>query len=400
MRAFLIVPALMVVLPPRKPPAKMTDAQAEAFARQAITLQDPAEQKAALARLAHSFHLQDPGTGIRALRPRAAGRPTGRIPEGSSHPPQAGGHLASVPLPGGGPDHPGLPVHRASPLQGCGAPPQEGHGIGYPRGEQAPDPGTAALDPGGTGSSGRRTAHREDAAPPRRLQALRRGPGRHPGSPLPGRREGPAKTMRKDLQTLYPSSRMPPGRTWPGHGCWAPPGTRRVRRRSSAPSSRRTRTRPKRTRPGWPWPLYSAKASCTRKKPKPFPPQKLLAEIRKSDRKGDKARKALLVELRLHMNQAAWKEAVDTATKCWRKPPIQREGPDPGIPSRGPALLDAATPGQEDRGSPVAIPGQGRPQRPLDGTATVPGPGMAQSGLPKEPKKSSISLPRPKSPPC
>jgi len=47
-----------------------------------------------------------------------------------------------------------------------------------------------------------------------------------------------------------------------------------------------------------------------------FPtPQKLLAEIRRNDRKGNAAQKALLVELRMHMNQARWKEAVDTATR-------------------------------------------------------------------------------------
>ena len=47
-----------------------------------------------------------------------------------------------------------------------------------------------------------------------------------------------------------------------------------------------------------------------------FPtPEKLLSEIRKSDRKGDKARKALLVELRLNMSHARWKEALDTTTK-------------------------------------------------------------------------------------
>ncbi len=47
-----------------------------------------------------------------------------------------------------------------------------------------------------------------------------------------------------------------------------------------------------------------------------FPtPQKLLSELRKADRKGNSARRALLVELRLHMNGAKWKEAVDTAGK-------------------------------------------------------------------------------------
>ena len=55
-RAFLIIPALVVVLPAQETPAKMTDAQAEAFARQAITVSDIAGQKAALERLrAHRF---------------------------------------------------------------------------------------------------------------------------------------------------------------------------------------------------------------------------------------------------------------------------------------------------------------------------------------------------------
>ena len=60
--AFLILPALVTVLPAQETtaiqtqPEKMTDPQAEALARQAITLQDPVSQAAALAKLrAHRF---------------------------------------------------------------------------------------------------------------------------------------------------------------------------------------------------------------------------------------------------------------------------------------------------------------------------------------------------------
>lgn len=56
LRACLIIPALMVVLPAQETPLKMTDAQVEVFARQALTIQDPAGSRAALAKLkAHRF---------------------------------------------------------------------------------------------------------------------------------------------------------------------------------------------------------------------------------------------------------------------------------------------------------------------------------------------------------
>lgn len=57
-----------------------------------------------------------------------------------------------------------------------------------------------------------------------------------------------------------------------------------------------------------------------------FPtPQKLLAEIRKSDRKGDKTRRALLVELRTYMGQAQWKEAIGTTERLLASNPTAEE---------------------------------------------------------------------------
>jgi len=41
--------------------------------------------------------------------------------------------------------------------------------------------------------------------------------------------------------------------------------------------------------------------------------QKLLDEIKNSDRKGDKGRRALLVQLKVHISQSRWKEAIETA---------------------------------------------------------------------------------------
>ena len=44
-------------------------------------------------------------------------------------------------------------------------------------------------------------------------------------------------------------------------------------------------------------------------------PQKLLAEVRRNDRKGSTTQQTLLVELRMDMSQARWKEAVDVSSK-------------------------------------------------------------------------------------
>ncbi|HNX31316.1 MAG TPA: hypothetical protein PKM35_06890 [Holophaga sp.] len=53
-----------------------------------------------------------------------------------------------------------------------------------------------------------------------------------------------------------------------------------------------------------------------------FPsPQKLLGEIRQNDRKGDFAHKSLFVQLRLQMKQGNWKEALDTSAKLLKDGP-------------------------------------------------------------------------------
>jgi TolA-binding protein len=57
-----------------------------------------------------------------------------------------------------------------------------------------------------------------------------------------------------------------------------------------------------------------------------FPnPQQLLSEIRRAEKKGDLARRAMLVKLRMHVNASQWKEAVDLAAKIRAKEPTEAE---------------------------------------------------------------------------
>jgi len=62
------------------------------------------------------------------------------------------------------------------------------------------------------------------------------------------------------------------------------------------------------------------------KEAKAFPaPDQLLSEIRKAEKKGDLARRAMLVRLRMQVNASRWKEAVDTAAQIRAKEPTEAE---------------------------------------------------------------------------
>ena len=125
-----------------------------------------------------------------------------------------------------------------------------------------------------------------------------------------------AETARKDLRSLYPTSRYASRADL----AWArllgttgdPAGAAELLRTIIT----RDREAPEADEARLALASLLSEGKLHPKEAETFPtPQKLLAEIRKNDRKGNTAQKALLVELRMHMNQARWKEAVDTATK-------------------------------------------------------------------------------------
>ena len=140
-------------------------------------------------------------------------------------------------------------------------------------------------------------------------------------------------------------------------------------------------------------------------------PQKLLADVRKNDRKGALAQRALFVELRMDMNQARWKEAFDVsakllgtspdpeeekaardlrteALKAWTQQLLDRKTLDPLLPFLDRETINLLTPGE--RASLVRLPdpagpsggGQGhRGCRPGRGTA-APSQGRGRAGHP------------------
>ncbi|HWQ07706.1 MAG TPA: hypothetical protein VN436_01315 [Holophaga sp.] len=98
-------------------------------------------------------------------------------------------------------------------------------------------------------------------------------------------------------------------------------------------------------------------------------PQKLLADVRKNDRKGALAQRALLVELHMDMNQARWKEAFDVsakllgngtdpeeekvvrdlrteAVKAWTQQLLDRKTLDPLLPYLDKETINLLTPGE------------------------------------------------------
>jgi hypothetical protein len=62
------------------------------------------------------------------------------------------------------------------------------------------------------------------------------------------------------------------------------------------------------------------------KEAKAFPlPETLLSEIRKAEKQGNIGRRALLIKLRMHVNAARWKEAVDVAAQIRGMSPTEEE---------------------------------------------------------------------------
>jgi len=323
----------MVVLPAQETPAKMTDAQAEAFARQAILLQDPGGQKAALDKLrAHRFRSSKIPEREFVLYAQ------GLLEDRLGDTPRAAASLRKLEITW--PKSPYLQeVQTILAYQS----------IQRRRFKDAEVRLRKAMDSDIPVESKRRTQELllwTLAEQGRQTEGLPIVKSLHPlGTAKPtemglvaivetlclaGEKEQ-AEAARKDLQTLYPSSRYASrvnlawarllGTTGDAAGSAELLRTIIVSDRE-APEADEARL------------ALAALLSEGKLHPKEaetFPtPQKLLAEIRKNDRKGNAAQKALLVELRMHMSQARWKEAVDTATRV-------QAG------SKGPEELKAAT---------------------------------------------------------
>lgn len=321
--AFLIVPAVMMVLSAQEAssPAsqkKMTDAQAEAFARQAITLQNPADQKAALTILkGHRF--KSSRIPEREFVLYAQGLLEDRL--GDSLKAAVTFRKLEVTWP----QSPYLAeVQTVLALQS----------IERRRFPEAEKRLQKALESDIPVESKRRTQElllwtlvEQD----RQAEGMPIVKTLHPlGTSKPSERglvailevyclageKDSAKTVRNDFQTLYPSSKYASR----ANLAWArllgttgdPAGAAEILRTIIAKNPENPESDEARL-------ALASLLSDGKLHPKEaetYPaPQKLLEEIRKSDRKGDKAQKALLVELRLHMNQAEWKQAVDTTTK-------------------------------------------------------------------------------------
>lgn len=326
--AFLWVPALVVSAQDAPTPAKMTDAQAEAFARQAITLQDPTSQKAALARLrAHRFKTSR--IPQREFVLYAQGLLEDRL--GESLKAAATFRKLEVTWP----QSPYLAeVQTVLALQS----------IERRRFADAEKRLRKALESDIPVESKRRTQElllwtlsEQD----RLAEGLPIVKTLHPlGAAKPSERglvailevlclageKDQAQSVRNDLQNLYPGSRyrsradLAWGRLLGTKGDAAEAAeTFRTIIAKDPNSSEADEAR---------LALASllSDGKLHPKEAEAYPtPKALLDQIRKSDRKGDKTRRSLLVELRLNMNQARWKEAVDTTGKLLEAHPDPAE---------------------------------------------------------------------------
>jgi hypothetical protein len=317
-RAFLIIPALMVVLSAQETPTKMSDPQAEAFARQAIALQDPAGQRAALAKLrTHRFRASK--IKEREFVLYAQGLLEDRLGETL----KAATTLRKLEITW--PQSTYLPeVQTILAFQA----------VERRRFKDAETRLKKALDADIPVENKRRaqelllwTLAEQD----RQVEGIPIVKTLHPlGTARPSERglvailetlcltkeKDQAEAVRKDLRLLYPSSRYASR----ANLAWA----RLLGTTGDAPGSAeilRTiimtdRNTPEADEARLALASLLSEGKLHPKEAETFPtPQKLLAEIRKNSRKENAARKTLLVELRMHMSQAKWKEALDTATK-------------------------------------------------------------------------------------
>ncbi len=316
--AFLWVPALVVSAQDAPAPTKMTDAQAEAFARQVITLQDPASQKAALAKLrAHRFKTS------RIPQREFVLYAQGLLEDRLGEPLRAAATFRKLEVTW--PQSPYLAeVQTVLALQS----------IERRRFADAEKRLRKALESDIPVESKRRTQElllwtlSELDRLPEGLPIVK---SLHPlGAAKPSERglvailevlclageKDQAQAVRNDLQNLYPGSRYQSRADL----AWG----RLLGTKGDAPGAAETFrtiiTRDKDTAEADEARLALASllsdGKLHPKEAETYPtPKALLDQIRKSDRKGDKSRRALLVELRLNMNQARWKEAVDTTGK-------------------------------------------------------------------------------------
>jgi len=318
LRALLILPAMVVVLPAQETPAKMTDAQTEAFARQAITLQDAASQKRALARL-RSHRFRTSRIPEREFVLYAQGLLEDRLGETR----QAAATLRKLEVTW--PQSPYLlEVQTILAFQA----------IERRRFKDAETRLKKALESDIPVESKRRAQELllwALAEQDRLAEGLPIVKSLHPlGASRPSERglvailetlcqakeKEQAEAARKDLQALYPAGRYASR----ANLAWA----RLLGTTGDAPGSAEILRAIIKTDQDTPEADEARLALATLlsegklhpKEAATFPsPEKLLAEIRKSDRKGSAARKVLLVEYQTRRSQARWKEALDTTTK-------------------------------------------------------------------------------------
>ena len=317
-RALVIVPALMVVLSAQETPARMTDAQIEAFARQAVTLKDPMGQRAALEKL-RAYRFRTSRIKEREFTLYAQGLLEDRLGET----PKAAATLRKLEIIW--PQSPYLPeVQTILAFQS----------IEHRRFKDAETRLKKAMDSDIPVESKRRTQELllwTLAEQGRQAEGLPIVKSLHPlGASKPSERglvailetlclakeKEQAEAARKDLLTLYPSSRYASraNLAWArllGTTGDAPDAAEILRTIISA-----DKDTPEADEARLALASILSEGKLHPKEAEMFPtPEKLLAEIRKNDRKGNAARKALLVELRVAMNQAKWEHALITATK-------------------------------------------------------------------------------------
>ncbi len=330
--ALLVAPAVVFILPAQEAaapaPKKMTDAQAEAFARQAIAIQDPAGQRAALLKL-RNHRFKTTRIPEREFVLYAQGLLEDRLGESLK------AAVTFRKLEVTWPQSPYLAeVQTVLALQS----------IERRRFADAEKRLRKALESDIPVESKRRTQElllwtlsEQD----RLSEGLPIVKSLHPlGAAKPSERglvailevlclaaeKDQAKAVRNDLQQLYPGSQ---------YGSRADLAWGRLLGTTGEPSAaaeifRVIIAKDKDTAEADEAKLALASllsdGKLHPKEAETYPtPQKLLEQIRKSDRKGDKSRKSLLVELRLNLNQARWKEALDTTTKLMENHPDPEE---------------------------------------------------------------------------
>ena len=326
-RTLLFLPAFVLALLAQAPSPKLTDGETEELARTAITLQDPAAQKAALAKLdAHRFRTSKIKEREFVLYAQ------GLLQDRLGDPLKAAATLHKLELTW--PQSPYLTeVQTILALQS----------VERRRFRDAEERLRKALDSDIPVESKRRTQELllwtlcEQGRPAEGIPIVKT---LNPlGAAKPSERglvailevlsltgeKDQAKGTLKDFQTLYPESKYQSR----ANLAWAKLLGSAGDTSGAADALQKILTKDKDSPEADEAKLTLATLLADGKlKPKEanaFPtPEKLLAELRKSELKGDMARRTLLVELKLDMNQARWKAALDVASKLMAgKPPAE-----------------------------------------------------------------------------